>query len=283
MLWLSKCVATLSWPTALDAAAQKQISHVIRGGPLQRQGGKQKGWGVCMVEWRQGAIFGSSLLISGLINTRNPPPSYRQAAQCIPAQLCEFSVKGFGGAGVKCFCERLWNTRLRVWTAPSAFLPHPETTSIWWHCTGGKKTNKKNLIGSVKINKVTPTKKKKKKKHGTVFPYRPLHRNTHSSNETSSASLHPYARASHHHHHHHHLLLCVNISNEEPISGQQPLQHWWYLSLWYDKLIADQFSQSKAAFLPLSPKIIALLRLHQYSVFVYWPPFISAGSFFLKV
>lgn len=144
-----------------------------------------------------------------------------------------------------------------------------------------KKTNKKNLIGSVKINKVTPT-KKKKKKHGTVFPYRPLHRNTHSSNETSSASLHPYARASHHHHHHH-LLLCVNISNEEPISGQQPLQHWWYLSLWYDELIADQFSQSKAAFLPLSPKIIALLRLHQYSVFVYWPPFISAGSFFLKV
>lgn len=43
MLWLSKCVATLSWPTALDAAAQKQISHVIRVGPLQRQGDKQKG------------------------------------------------------------------------------------------------------------------------------------------------------------------------------------------------------------------------------------------------
>lgn len=146
MLWLSKCVATLSWPTALDAAAQKQISHVIRGGPLQRQGGKQKGWGVCMVEWRQGAIFGSSLLISGLINTRNPPPSYRQAAQCIPAQLCEFSVKSFGGAGVKCFCERLWNTRLRVWTAPSAFLPHPETTSIWWHCTGGKKKQTKKTL-----------------------------------------------------------------------------------------------------------------------------------------
>lgn len=152
MLWLSMCIATLSWPTALDAAAQKQISHVIRGGPLHSQGDKQKGWGVCMVEWRQGAIFGSSLLISGLINTRNPPPSYRQTAQCIPAQLCEFSVKSFGGAGVKCFCERLWNTRLRVWTAPSAFLPHPETTSIWWHCTGGK-TKKKPLSVQLKSTK----------------------------------------------------------------------------------------------------------------------------------
>lgn len=38
MLWLSMCIATLSWPTALDAAAQKQISHVIRGGPLAETG-----------------------------------------------------------------------------------------------------------------------------------------------------------------------------------------------------------------------------------------------------
>lgn len=43
------------------------------------------------------------------------------------------------------FCARLWNTRLRVWTAPSAFLPHPETTSMRWHWAQHKK-----LIASVK-------------------------------------------------------------------------------------------------------------------------------------
>lgn len=129
------CRNTFSWPNALNPAGRKQNGHVIRGAPCRDR--DKESISVCLNE--DGA---PGLFVFFIPSNRRPHSITNSAIHSSPFMWHMVRKPDFGRERVKGFCETLWNTRLRVWAAPSAFLPHPETTSIRWHWA-----EKKGLIG----------------------------------------------------------------------------------------------------------------------------------------
>lgn len=140
------CGDTFSRPIALHTAAQKQNGHVIRGAPYRgRQTGRETGR-LCMFKWRQGVRFGSCVFTKWCTSLLDK--QYR-AIQLIHANFTEKLTL----AGRE--LTFLW--KVVKHQAQSLNGSFSILTTSWNYVNPTVLRRKKSLIGSVKINKVTPS------------------------------------------------------------------------------------------------------------------------------